>query len=532
MLIRYHLHYQPVNGDIEDGVMSPGLDVKTAEPLFDNRSIYLIILVTTTSDSIITCTVSVKIYNRSQYSIILRAPKFNHILLNQMTSAVMPIAFRVYIFDLFLQMLKIAVKSGNNLCAFLRVQDDSTAFVHSGMLGQNSFMQVSFTRKASLMLLANSPLHIFVMMMNDDRACNIFAPAREHNRRKKFDIEFSNLQSTSLYPLAMMTIFYLTFSIVFLASNQLTLAFACMHALVFSKRSERFFFSSQRETDTPLIVLLDEGNSGIPSSLTQQEIIPVRDSHNILEDYQMDENKQKSMKRAIYNIFSLIFHFFSHLWSFYYFRMKDQLTLANDNLDDCYYNMACSIALGSFQTFNHMYSNVGYFLLGFLFLILIGRRCKYWKCCRCVEYSYCPNVFLNIGLVICLEAVASVLYDICSNPRTFHSDTLFVEVALILPTVRFYFVRHGGISLYGIFQSITFAIFFHFVGNILKDNFHALGIILILVLLLFIVFQFHLLLDNQSSVEVIPTKDWRKWLSYCWQLLTGNGSDRSLTLKK
>ncbi|VBB25479.1 unnamed protein product [Acanthocheilonema viteae] len=164
---------QLVNGDIEDGVMSPGLDVKTAEPLFDNRSIYLIILVTTTSDSIITCTVSVKIYNRSQYSIILRAPKFNHILLNQMTSAVMPIAFRVYIFDLFLQMLKIAVKSGNNLCAFLRVQDDS-----AGMLGQNSFMQVSFTRKASLMLLANSPLHIFVMMMNDDRACNIFAPAR------------------------------------------------------------------------------------------------------------------------------------------------------------------------------------------------------------------------------------------------------------------------------------------------------------------------------------------------------------------
>lgn len=53
-----------------------------------------------------------------------------------------------------------------------------TALLHSRMLPLNSFMQVTFTRKASLTLLAKSPLHVFVMMMNDDRACSIFAPAR------------------------------------------------------------------------------------------------------------------------------------------------------------------------------------------------------------------------------------------------------------------------------------------------------------------------------------------------------------------
>ncbi|KAK6108815.1 hypothetical protein QQG55_33495 [Brugia pahangi] len=50
--------------------MLPGLDVHTAKPFIDNRSIYLVILVVANSNDILTYSISVKIYDRSQYNVI------------------------------------------------------------------------------------------------------------------------------------------------------------------------------------------------------------------------------------------------------------------------------------------------------------------------------------------------------------------------------------------------------------------------------------------------------------------------------
>nr|CRZ25096.1 BMA-SID-1 [Brugia malayi] len=390
----------------------------------------------------------------------------------------MPAAFRVDISDVSIRMLKISVISNDNSCAWIMIRNYSTSFLHSRMLAINSSMRVSFTRKASLVLLANSPLHVFVMMMNDDRACNIFAPTREYNHRKKFDIKFSIVESISIYPLVTTTVFYLVLVVVFLRSDQLMPPLHC----------------SQGETDMPLIVLLDENNLEASSGSTQQKTIRVNNSQGILVDIEMDKDKQQPVKdiellktnkqRSVSTDTNEIV-----VQSF-----EDQLTLMTDNLDVCHYNMECSVALGPFMTFNHMYSNVGYLLFGFVFIVLISRR---YKCCKyrlCDGYNYCPQVFLNVGLMMCLETFASAFYHICPNPRTFHNDTLFVEIALILLMVRFYFVRRGGISLNGIFYSITFAIAFHFASNAL-----TLAIILTSGLLLLIAFQYHLFLSSQSS---------------------------------
>uniref|UniRef100_A0A1I7VSQ5 Cadherin domain-containing protein n=1 Tax=Loa loa TaxID=7209 RepID=A0A1I7VSQ5_LOALO len=520
------------SGGIEDGVILPGLDVETVGPSFDNRSIYLVILVTANSNNILTYSIFVKIYDRAQYNVILRAPKFSRAVLNQKISTIIPIAFRVHISDVSVRMLKIAVKSNDNSCAFMVVQNYSTAFLHSGMHTSYS-MRVAFTRKASLIVLANSPLHVFVMMVNDDRACNTFAPNRafafeKYNSRKKLDIKFSRVESISLCPLVV-TMFYLTLTIIFLASNQLM----------------PHLHDSQDGSDIPLIVLLDGDSSGIPSSSSHQEIIPVNNSHNILADIQMKE-KQQPMKdtallkateqcsistdtneitmRSSENVFHLNWNAYIPycaslpvVLQYFYTLLLDQLMLIKDNLDACYYNMECSVTLGPFKTFNHMYSNIGY---------------KYCMYRRYAKYSYCPHVFLNVGIMMCLEAFASAFYHICPNSSAFHNDTLFVEIALVLLMVRFYFARRGGISLSGIFQSISFTISFHFTSNMLKDNFYSLWIILTSGLLLLIAFQYHLLFSSQSSVESIPLRDWRKWLVYCRQLLAGNGRDKSLRLKK
>ncbi|GBO43570.1 SID1 transmembrane family member 1, partial [Araneus ventricosus] len=44
------------------------------------------------------------------------------------------------------------------------------------------------------------------------------------------------------------------------------------------------------------------------------------------------------------------------------------------NQDLCYYNFLCSHQVGVFSDFNHVYSNIGYVMLGILFLLLVGRR--------------------------------------------------------------------------------------------------------------------------------------------------------------
>lgn len=192
----------------------------------------------------------------------------------------MPAAFRVDISDVSIRMLKISVISNDNSCAWIMIRNYSTSFLHSRMLAINSSMRVSFTRKASLVLLANSPLHVFVMMMNDDRACNIFAPTREYNHRKKFDIKFSIVESISIYPLVTTTVFYLVLVVVFLRSDQLMPPLHC----------------SQGETDMPLIVLLDENNLEASSGSTQQKTIRVNNSQGILVDIEMDKDKQQPVK--------------------------------------------------------------------------------------------------------------------------------------------------------------------------------------------------------------------------------------------
>ncbi|KAM3716888.1 Systemic RNA interference defective protein [Dirofilaria immitis] len=531
----------PTEGDdMQNGLLLPSLNKESVEPSSGNKSANLFILVTANSDSILTYSIFVKLYDRAQYNVILRAPEFTRALLNQKISAVLPIAFRVNVSDAYVRKLKITVESDDDFCAFMVVRNYSIGFLHSMMLALNSSIRITFTRKASITILANSPVDIFVMMLKDDLICNPFASAREYSRKKKFDIKFSSLESTSLYPLLIMSTLYSTLAVIFLASGQ----FMPLH-------------DSQRKTDIPLIVLSNENNSETFPTSMHQEIVPMNDSYSILMHIQMDEDKQQSVKDAtllrtseqrsisnntdeIVQVFELSLNAFMPylallpvIFQYFYTLLLDQLALMNDHLDACYYNVECSFGLGPFQTFNHMYSNAGYFLLGFAFIVLISRRfLKYWKYRGCAGYVFCAHIFLNIGLMMCLESFASAFYHICPNPRTFHIDTLFVEVALVLLMVRFYFVRRGGISLTGMFQSIIFAISFHFAGNALKNNFYSLSIMLTSELLLLIAFQCHLLLGSQLSVESIRTKNWREWLEYCWQLLARNERDRNFVLKK
>ena len=42
--------------------------------------------------------------------------------------------------------------------------------------------------------------------------------------------------------------------------------------------------------------------------------------------------------------------------------------------DLCYYNFLCAYRLSFLTAFNNVYSNIGYIMLGFLFILLVYRR--------------------------------------------------------------------------------------------------------------------------------------------------------------
>lgn len=44
------------------------------------------------------------------------------------------------------------------------------------------------------------------------------------------------------------------------------------------------------------------------------------------------------------------------------------------SLDMCYYNFLCAHPVGALSDFNHVFSNLGYLLLGALFMLQLRRR--------------------------------------------------------------------------------------------------------------------------------------------------------------
>lgn len=63
-------------------------------------------------------------------------------------------------------------------------------------------------------------------------------------------------------------------------------------------------------------------------------------------------------------IFKLLFQVFTY----------QKVLHTTGNQDLCYYNYLCSHPLWLLSDFNHVYSNIGYIMLGLLFLVLVLRK--------------------------------------------------------------------------------------------------------------------------------------------------------------
>lgn len=124
------------------------------------------------------------------------------------------------------------------------------------------------------------------------------------------------------------------------------------------------------------------------------------------------------------------------------------------NQDICYYNFACAHPLGYLSAFNNIYSNIGYVMLGILFLILVKRRAFIHK--MAVEKSGDRHKYMGIpqhfglyyamGLALCMEGFMSACYHVCPTVSNFQFDTSFMYIMACLCILKIYQNRHPDIS--------------------------------------------------------------------------------------
>ncbi|CAH0712812.1 unnamed protein product, partial [Brenthis ino] len=147
------------------------------------------------------------------------------------------------------------------------------------------------------------------------------------------------------------------------------------------------------------------------------------------------------------------------------------------NQDLCYFNFLCAHPLLALSDFNHVYSNIGYVLLGFLFLIQVWRRHQQHRRKTPEQKELgIPQHFgllYAMGISLVSEGLLSAAYHVCPNSMNFQFDTSFMYVTSVLCMVKIYQSRHPDINAraHATFGVLAFIIFVGLVG-VLNANFY------------------------------------------------------------
>nr|XP_035963067.1 SID1 transmembrane family member 1 isoform X1 [Halichoerus grypus] len=150
------------------------------------------------------------------------------------------------------------------------------------------------------------------------------------------------------------------------------------------------------------------------------------------------------------------------------------------NQDICYYNFLCAHPLGVLSAFNNIFSNLGYVLLGFLFLLIVlhrdilHRRALEAKDRFAMEYGIPKHfgVFYAMGIALIMEGVLSACYHVCPNYSNFQFDTSFMYMIAGLCMLKLYQTRHPDInaSAYAAYASFATVIMLTVLGVVFGKN--------------------------------------------------------------
>ncbi|KAI5640409.1 dsRNA-gated channel SID-1 domain-containing protein [Phthorimaea operculella] len=124
-----------------------------------------------------------------------------------------------------------------------------------------------------------------------------------------------------------------------------------------------------------------------------------------------------------------------------------QMVFQTGNQDLCYYNFLCAHPLGFLSDFNHVYSNVGYVVLGLAFMMQVRKRqLAARKRPQNVGIPQHHGLFYSMGLALVMEGLLSACYHLCPNKMNFQFDSSFMYVIAVLCMVKIYQNRHPDVN--------------------------------------------------------------------------------------
>ncbi|XP_041850646.1 SID1 transmembrane family member 2 isoform X2 [Melanotaenia boesemani] len=144
------------------------------------------------------------------------------------------------------------------------------------------------------------------------------------------------------------------------------------------------------------------------------------------------------------------------------------------NQDICYYNFLCAHPLGALSAFNNILSNLGYVMLGLLFLLIVlqrdivHNRALVRNDLSALECGIPKHfgLFYAMGTALMMEGLLSACYHVCPNYTNFQFDTSFMYMIAGLCMLKLYQKRHPDInaSAYTAYACLAAVIFFSVLG--------------------------------------------------------------------
>ncbi|XP_044057306.1 SID1 transmembrane family member 2 isoform X4 [Siniperca chuatsi] len=144
------------------------------------------------------------------------------------------------------------------------------------------------------------------------------------------------------------------------------------------------------------------------------------------------------------------------------------------NQDICFYNFLCAHPLGALSAFNNILSNLGYVMLGLLFLLIVLRRdivhnrALVRNDLNALECGIPKHfgLYYAMGTALMMEGLLSACYHVCPNYTNFQFDTSFMYMIAGLCMLKLYQKRHPDInaSAYTAYACLAAVIFFSVLG--------------------------------------------------------------------
>uniref|UniRef100_A0A8C7SL69 SID1 transmembrane family member 2 n=1 Tax=Oncorhynchus mykiss TaxID=8022 RepID=A0A8C7SL69_ONCMY len=335
----------------------------------------------------------------------------------------------------------------------------------------------------------SNSFYVVVVVKTEDEACGgplRFYPLRPDelidagNRSKTLDVVVSPAISSDVYVMGML--FCLG---IFLSFYLLTFLVACVE--------------NKRSVDRPTVVYskyiisYTRSLESVAGRSRQESLSSIEeDDYDTLADIDSDKNIVRTKKylcvsdlarkdkRVLSKKYQIYFWNIATIGVFYALPVIQLVityqTVVNvtGNQDICYYNFLCAHPLGNLSAFNNILSNLGYVMLGLLFLLIVLQRDVIHS--RALDRNdlnalECGipkhfGLFYAMGTALMMEGLLSACYHVCPNYTNFQFDTSFMYMIAGLCVLKLYQKRHPDInaSAYTAYACLAAVIFFSVLG--------------------------------------------------------------------